>query len=74
MPFYYIDYALALCCALQFWERARHDRPKALVDYVALCGRGGEAAFGELVASAGLRSPFEAGVLESVVRAASAAF
>ena len=74
VPFYYIDYALALCCALQFWERARHDRPKALADYVTLCGRGGEAAFGELVRSANLRSPFEPGVLEGVVRAASAAF
>jgi M3 family oligoendopeptidase len=73
-PFYYIDYALASCCALQFWVRAQADRPKALADYVALCGRGGEAAFGELVRSAGLQSPFSAGVLEGVVTAASATF
>ena len=31
--------------------------------YVALCQRGGEAAFGELIRSADLRSPFEAGCL-----------
>ena len=24
-PFYYIDYTLAQCCAMQFWSRARRD-------------------------------------------------
>ncbi len=74
VPFYYIDYALALCCALQFWVRAQADRPKALADFVSLCGRGGEAAFGELVRSAGLQSPFAPGVLKDVVTAAGATF
>jgi M3 family oligoendopeptidase len=72
-PFYYIDYTLALCCALQLWVRAQRDRRGTLDAYVALCGRGGEAPFGELVRGAGLVSPFEAGALEDVVRAASAA-
>ena len=70
MPFYYIDYTLALCCALQFWARARHARDDAMQAYVALCKRGGEAPFGELVRGAGLRSPFEEGVLEEVAAAA----
>jgi M3 family oligoendopeptidase len=73
-PFYYIDYTLALCCALQFWVRAEADRDATLGAYVALCTRGGEAPFGELVRSAGLRSPFEPGVLAGVVSAASAKF
>ena len=73
-PFYYIDYTLALCCALQFWVKAAGDRDAALEAYVKLCARGGEAPFRELVRSAGLRVPFEAGALESVVTAASAAF
>ncbi len=73
VPFYYIDYALALCCALQFWVRAQTDRGKALADFVTLCGRGGEAAFGELVRSAGLESPFAPGVLKDVVVAAGEA-
>lgn len=73
-PFYYIDYTLALCCALQFWMQAAADRDATLGAYVALCTRGGEAPFGELVRSAGLRSPFEPGVLASVVSAASAKF
>jgi M3 family oligoendopeptidase len=74
MPFYYIDYTLALCCALQFWTKADADRESTLAAYVALCKRGGEAPFRDLVRSAGLRSPFDAGVLEGVVSAASAAF
>ena len=73
-PFYYIDYTLALCCALQFWAKAGTDRPGALEAYVALCARGGEAPFGELVRSAGLRSPFDGEALGEVVRTASATF
>ena len=73
-PFYYIDYTLALCCALQFWVRAKDDRAATLDAYVTLCGRGGEASFGDLVQSAGLRNPFEAGALADVVSAAAAAF
>ena len=72
VPFYYIDYALALCCALQFWEQAHANRSDAMNRYVALCTRGGEAPFKALVASAGLKSPFDSGVLEAVVNAAKA--
>jgi oligoendopeptidase F len=67
-PLYYIDYTLAQCCALQFWARAEADRVEALAAYVALCARGGEAPFGELVAGAGLTSPFAAGALAGVAR------
>ena len=73
-PFYYIDYTLALCCALQFWTKADADRDATLDAYVALCKRGGEAPFRDLVRSAGLRVPFESGALEDVVRNAAAAF
>ncbi|MFY9778922.1 MAG: M3 family oligoendopeptidase [Candidatus Baltobacteraceae bacterium] len=74
LPFYYIDYTLALCCALQFWTQANADRDGVLARYVALCGRGGEAPFRELVRSAGLRQPFDEGTLEDVVRVAAASF
>jgi M3 family oligoendopeptidase len=73
VPFYYIDYVLAQTCALQFWARAEHDRDGAMRDYVALCGRGGEAPFQELVRSAGLISPFDEGCLAEVVDRARAA-
>ncbi|MBS7813165.1 M3 family oligoendopeptidase [Roseococcus pinisoli] len=69
-PFYYIDYTLALCCALQFWVKSRHDPKAALDDYVALCERGGSAPFQELVKSAGLVSPFAPGALAEVVKEA----
>lgn len=71
-PLYYIDYTLALCCAMQFWVHARRNAQAALADYVALCGRGGSAPFQELVASAGLVSPFAPGALKDVVREAEA--
>ncbi len=66
-PFYYIDYTLAQCCALQFWLRSRLDFAGAMADFVALCQRGGNAPFQELVRSAGLISPFAPGCLAEVV-------
>jgi M3 family oligoendopeptidase len=72
MPFYYIDYTLALCCALQLWVKSLTDYRSALDSYITLCGRGGSAPFQELVGSAGLVSPFAPGALADVVRAAAA--
>jgi M3 family oligoendopeptidase len=71
-PFYYIDYTLAQCCAMQFWSRARHDAKGALDAYVGLCDLGGSAPFQELVREAGLISPFADGALADVVREAEA--
>jgi M3 family oligoendopeptidase len=69
-PFYYIDYALAQTCALQFWERSQVDYDQALADYNTMCRRGGELPFRKLVAETGLQSPFDSGCLEDVVRRA----
>jgi M3 family oligoendopeptidase len=69
-PFYYIDYTLAQTCALQFWARSQKDPAGTLLDYVALCRRGGEAPFQQLAKSAGLVSPFLPGCLREVVRQA----
>lgn len=69
-PFYYIDYTLAACCAMQFWVKAKKDYEGVLSDYVALCKRGGEAPFQELVSSARLVSPFKSGCLTDVVEQA----
>jgi M3 family oligoendopeptidase len=71
-PFYYIDYTLAQCCAMQFWVKSRHDYAAAMEAYVALCARGGSAPFQDLVRSAGLVSPFADGALADVVREAAA--
>lgn len=67
LPFYYIDYALALTCAMQLWVCADEDRGDAMERYGKLCRRGGSAPFGDLVNSADLTSPFEEGCLERVV-------
>ncbi|MDB4632022.1 peptidase M3, partial [bacterium] len=66
-PFYYIDYTLALACALQFWMKSQADFSGTLVDYEKLCVRGGEAPFRGLAESAGLESPFSEGVLQKCV-------
>lgn len=68
-PFYYIDYTLAQICALQFWKRAIVDKDEqAWIDYMAICKAGGTKSFLETVETAGLRSPFEEGSLENVVK------
>jgi M3 family oligoendopeptidase len=72
VPFYYIDYTLALCCALQFWVKSGENYNAAMRDYIALCGQGGAMPFQGLVKSAGLISPFAAGALADVVEKAKA--
>ncbi len=71
-PFYYIDYTLAQCCALQFWVKSQQDYKASFDTYVDLCGLGGSAPFGKLVEAAKLKSPFEAGALQAVVETAEA--
>ncbi|SFS61761.1 M3 family oligoendopeptidase [Paenibacillus sp. 453mf] len=66
-PFYYIDYTLAQICAFQFWKRSREDYAAAWSDYLNLCRQGGSKSFTELVATAGLISPFEEGCVTSVI-------
>lgn len=70
-PFYYIDYTLALTCALQLWRRAQQKGPETLHTYLELCRRGGELPFQQLVHQAGLVSPFTPGCLTEVVRSAA---
>lgn len=66
-PFYYIDYTLAQICAIQFFGRFKAGDEKAWSDYIELCKAGGKDTFLNLVKIAGLRSPFESGVLENAV-------
>lgn len=67
-PFYYIDYCLALTGALQFWSKSRTDPDGTLKIYTELCRLGGSKTYAGLLESAGLRSPFEAGCLDDVIR------
>ncbi|MBB2204921.1 M3 family oligoendopeptidase [Gluconacetobacter takamatsuzukensis] len=69
-PFYYIDYTLALCCAMQFWLHSRADQAGAMAVYADLCALGGSQPFTGLVEAAGLISPFKPGTLADIVQEA----
>jgi len=71
-PFYYIDYALAQICALQFWQRIQHSDPTAFADYLHICAVGGSKSFLEIVKAAHLQSPFDEACITSVVSEAAA--
>ncbi|WP_349410130.1 M3 family oligoendopeptidase [Pseudalkalibacillus sp. SCS-8] len=66
-PFYYIDYALAQICAMQFWCKAYDDWEHAWSEYLYLCRQGGRMSFTELLKGARLNSPFEEDCVQSVV-------
>lgn len=66
-PFYYIDYALAQSCALQFWRRSLDNEKQAHSDYLELCDLGGSKSFLALLESVNLSSPFVPGTLAEIV-------
>lgn len=66
-PFYYIDYALAQTCALQYWKSSQSDREKAFQDYLKICDVGGSQSFLQIVKTGNLRSPFDPGCLDDIV-------
>ncbi|MBQ4064515.1 MAG: M3 family oligoendopeptidase [Clostridia bacterium] len=66
MPFYYIDYCLAQTVAMGFLCASREDYEGALRRYVDFCKTGGEKAFGQLIADAGLADPFTDGALDTM--------
>ncbi|MBM7871194.1 M3 family oligoendopeptidase [Clostridium pascui] len=66
-PFYYIDYTLAQLCAFQYYVWSMENREKAWESYVKLCKLGGSKSFLNLAFEAGLKSPFEDGIVREVV-------
>ena len=71
-PFYYIDYCLAQTVSLQFWALIQKDLASAWQCYMAYTKQGGSRVFTQLLANAGLESPFEESCLRPVCEAASA--
>jgi len=67
-PFYYVDYTLAQVCAMQFFLRFNGGDESAWGDYLKLCKAGGTKTFLSLVELAGLKSPFERGVLDGAAK------
>jgi M3 family oligoendopeptidase len=70
-PFYYIDYAIAMCCALQLWQQSRANYGAAVDRYLDLCRIGGSLPFRQILRAGGLLSPFERGTLTTVAREAA---
>ena len=70
-PFYYIDYCLAQTVALEFWALLQKDKKLAWEKYMAYTRQGGSRTFTELLANAGLDSPFEENCLRGVCQIAS---
>lgn len=67
-PFYYIDYCLSTCLALQFGEIAATDFKDALNRYLKLVDAGGTKNIDALAHDAGLKSPFDDGALADVCK------
>jgi M3 family oligoendopeptidase len=70
-PFYYVDYALAMICALQFYLKMRKDRENAWKDYMKLCSLGGSLGYFDLLKEADLKNPFEEDTIREVAEGVS---
>ena len=70
-PFYYVDYALAMICALQFYLRRRKDPEGAWKDYMKLCSLGGSLGYFDLLKQADLKNPFEEETIKEVAEGVS---
>ena len=71
LPFYYIDYCLAQTCAIQYRIWMESDRDAAWNSYIELTKKAGTLTFSDVVAQAGLKSPFEPECMESIVTGVS---
>lgn len=65
-PFYYIDYCLSTCLALQFGEIAATDFADALKRYLGFVEAGGTKKIDDLAHDAGLMSPFDKDSLKTL--------
>ena len=70
LPFYYIDYCLAQIMALCFWTENQKNHKQAWAKYRRLVGFAGTKTFVELIADAGLPSPFMPNTLKVVAESA----
>lgn len=66
-PFYYIDYVLAQTCAMQFKAMMDEDFQKAWNCYLDLCRMSASDFFTNMIAKAGLNSPFAEGSIRKLV-------
>jgi len=67
VPFYYVEYGLALVGALQIWRKALHDPQGTLAAYRNALALGGTASLPQLYSAAGARLAFDTAALRQVV-------
>lgn len=65
-PLYYIDYCMAQTVAFQLWMLSLKDRGEAWKRYLSFVDAAGTKTFVDLCRSAGLRVPYEAGVIREI--------
>ena len=70
-PFYYIDYCLAQSMSLSLWAESQEDFKAAWDKYVRFTGFAGTKTFVELIADAGLPTPFVPENLKTIADAAA---
>ena len=66
-PFYYIEYALAIMGAFEFYTRAKTDREGSWKDYLRLCEAGGSMGYYDLLTYAHLSIPLKEGAVKKCI-------
>jgi oligoendopeptidase F len=66
-PFYYIEYGLAQCGALQIWRDSLSDYPGAVARYKSALALGGTRPLPEIYATAGARLMFDAEGMRALI-------
>jgi len=69
-PFYYIDYCLAQTCAIQYRIWMESNKTAAWRSYIDLLKKAGTGKLTDIIAQAGLKSPFESGSIEAMATGA----
>jgi len=67
VPFYYVEYGLALMGAAQIWRNAIADQAKTVENYRKALALGGTVTLPQLYQAAGARLAFDTNTLQSVV-------
>jgi oligoendopeptidase F len=67
IPFYYVEYGLALLGAVQVFGNARRDQKRAVADYRKALALGSTVSLPELFATAGAKFAFDADTLKQAV-------
>ncbi len=66
-PFYYIEYAMAIMGAFEFYTKQKVDRASAWEDYLRLCRTGGKLGYFDLLRCANLSIPVKEGGVKKCI-------